>query len=94
MRLVIVDPIISALGSFDSHKNAETRQALQPFVDAAAGTKAAVLGIAHFSKGTAGREPLERVSGSLAFGALARVVLGAARMKTEDGERAASVPAR
>ena len=88
VRLVIVDPIISALGSFDSHKNAETRQALQPFADVAADTGAALLGIAHFSKGTAGREPLERVSGSLAFGALARVVLGAARIKTEgEGER-------
>ena len=85
VRLVIVDPVISALGAFDSHKNAETRQALQPLCDVAAGTKAAVLGIAHLSKGTVGRDPLERVSGSLAFGALARVVLGAARVKTEDG---------
>lgn len=87
IRLVIVDPIISALGAFDSHKNAETRQALQPFVDAVSGTTAALLGIAHFSKGTAGREPLERVAGSLAFGALARVVLGAARVKTDGAER-------
>lgn len=87
-RLVIADPVISALGSFDSHKNAETRMALQPFADVAADTGAALFGIAHFSKGTAGREPLERVSGSLAFGALARVVLGAAKIKTEgEGER-------
>ncbi|MHB8249070.1 MAG: hypothetical protein ACYDCX_09350 [Acidithiobacillus sp.] len=31
-------------------------------------------GITHFTKGTAGRDPLERVTGSLAFGAFARVV--------------------
>lgn len=86
VRLVIVDPIISALGAFDSHKNAETRTALQPLADIAAETGAAVLGIAHFTKGTAGRDPLERVSGSLAFGAVARVVLGAAVRREPEGE--------
>jgi putative DNA primase/helicase len=44
-----------------------------------------VLGISHFSKGTAGRDVLERVTGSLAFGALARVVLAAAKCKDKDG---------
>ena len=46
---------------------------------------AAVLGISHFSKGTAGREVTERVTGSLAFGALARVVLATAKRSDEDG---------
>lgn len=85
VRLVIVDPIISALGSFDSHKNAETRQALQPLADVARESGAALLGIAHFSKGSTGRDPLERVSGSLAFGAVARVVMAAAKVMNEDG---------
>src|SRR5690606_12671504 len=40
------------------------------------------------SKGTAGRDPVERVSGSLAFGALARVVLLAAKQPAE-GDRPA-----
>ncbi len=35
----------------------------------------AVLGITHLSKGSTGREPLERVMGSIAFAAVARVVL-------------------
>ncbi|MBX9631440.1 MAG: AAA family ATPase [Burkholderiales bacterium] len=85
VRLVIVDPVISALGSFDSHRNAETRQALQPLADVAMQTGVAILGIAHFSKGTTGRDPLERVNGSLAFGALARIVLAAAKVREEDG---------
>lgn len=80
--LLIVDPIVSAV-SGDSHKNTETRRALQPLVDLASKVGAAVLGITHFSKGSAGRNPVERVTGSLAFGALARIVLCAA--KTEDG---------
>src|SRR5450756_1524043 len=41
--------------------------------------KRQVLGISHFSKNTAGREPVERVTGSVAFGALARIVLVAAK---------------
>lgn len=76
--LLIVDPLVSAIAG-DSHKNAEVRRALQPLADLAAKAGAAVLGITHFSKGTAGREPTERITGSLAFGALARVVMVAAK---------------
>jgi putative DNA primase/helicase len=42
------------------------------------------MGITHFSKGSAGRDPLERVMGSQAFGALARVVLVAAKVVSSD----------
>jgi putative DNA primase/helicase len=47
--------------------------------------RCALLGITHFSKGTGGRDPVERLTGSLAFGALARVVLVAAKQQ-EEGE--------
>lgn len=43
-----------------------------------------MLGISHFSKGTGGKDPMERVTGSLAFAALARVVL--ATGKIDDGD--------
>lgn len=82
IALLIVDPIVSAVGG-DSHKNAETRRSLAPLVDLATILDCAVLGISHFSKGTAGRDPIERVTGSLAFGALARVVLVAAKLKAD-----------
>ncbi len=45
-----------------------------------------MLGITHFSKGTAGRDPVERVTGSIAFAALARLVLVAAKVKADDGD--------
>ncbi|MGA0587261.1 AAA family ATPase [Dyella sp. KRB-257] len=80
IALIVVDPLVSAVGG-DSHKNAEVRRGLAPLVDLAARLDAALLGITHYSKGTGGREPLERVSGSLAFGALARVVMGTVRQK-------------
>ncbi len=82
--LLIVDPVVSAV-SGDSHKNAEVRRALQPLVDLAQRHRCAVLGISHFSKGTAGRDPVERVTGSLGFGALARVVMATAKRSDEDG---------
>lgn len=85
VHLVIVDPVVSAVTG-DSHKNTEVRRSLQPLVDLAATTGAAVLGISHFSKGGQGGDPTQRVIGSVAFGAVARVVLVAAKAKSEDGE--------
>jgi putative DNA primase/helicase len=82
VRLLIVDPIVSAI-SGDSHKNAEVRRGLQPLADLAIAARCALLGITHFTKGTAGRDPVERITGSLAFGALARVVLVAAKHQEE-----------
>jgi len=81
VRLLLVDPIVSAVPG-DSHKNAEVRRGLQPLVDFGHTHGAAVLGISHFTKGTSGRDPLERVTGSMAFGAVARVVFGAARISS------------
>ena len=74
MNLIIIDPVV-AVAKGDSHKNAEARRDLQPLVDLAEKTQAAVLGIHHLTKRTEGADPVDRVSGSLAFGAGPRVVL-------------------
>ena len=84
IRLLIVDPIVSAVAG-DSHKNTEVRRALQPLVDLAASCQCAVLGISHFSKGGQGQDPTQRVVGSIAFGAVARVVLVAAKVQGQEG---------
>lgn len=83
--LLVVDPIVSAVAG-DSHKNSETRRSLQPLVQLGDRLGCVVIGISHFSKGTSGRDPVERVTGSLAFGALARVVLAAVKTTTDDGK--------
>lgn len=85
VRLIMVDPIVSAVTG-DSHKNTETRRALQPLVDLAANMNAALLGITHFSKGGQGSDPAQRVLGSVAFTAVARVVLVAAKVQSDDGK--------
>lgn len=85
--MLVADPIVSALGQADSHKNSETRNALAPLVHLGQQLDAAVIGITHHSKGTAGRDPVERVTGSVAFGAVARIVLSAAkREQPEPGQ--------
>jgi hypothetical protein len=85
VRLIVIDPLVSAV-SGDSHKNAEVRRGLQPLVDLAGELRCALLGVTHFSKGTSGRDPVERITGSLAFAALARMVMVTAKQEA-DGER-------
>jgi putative DNA primase/helicase len=85
VKLLIVDPVVSAVTG-DSHKNSEVRRDLQPLVDLADRLDATVLGISHFSKGGAGSDPALRVVGSIAFTAVARIVLVAAKVKSENGE--------
>jgi hypothetical protein len=90
VALLILDPVVAAVPvSRNSHNNAETRNGLQPVIDFAVATKCAVIGITHFTKGTAGKEPVERIVGSVAFGALARIVWIASKC-VADGEDAPS----
>jgi len=93
IKLLIVDPVVSAVAG-DSHKNAEVRRALQPLVDLAERFKCAVVGVTHFSKGTRSRDPLERVTGSIAFGALARMVWAAIRLPDDEQNKGARMFAR
>lgn len=92
IRLLIVDPVAGAVTG-DSHKGNEVRNGLQPLVDFAAACNCAVLGITHFGKGGQGADPTSRVLGSVAFTAVARVVLVAAKTKDAEG-RPARVIAR
>ncbi|MDZ4145693.1 MAG: AAA family ATPase [Burkholderiales bacterium] len=85
IKLLVVDPVVNVVTG-DSHKNTEVRRAMQPLVDLAAACDCALLGITHFSKGGQGSDPSQRVIGSVAFTAVARVVLVAAKVKGEDGK--------
>lgn len=83
VKLVLVDPIVSVV-SGDSHKNAEVRRGLQPLVDLGKDTGSCIAGISHFSKSNVVTDPLALVSGSIAFGAVARVVIGVAKLQSPD----------
>ena len=84
ISLLIIDPILSAVTG-DMHRANDVRRSLQSIVDFAAEMRCSVLGITHFAKSTAGKNSAERVIGSQAFAALARMVLVAA--KEEDSDR-------
>jgi putative DNA primase/helicase len=83
IRLLIIDPIVSVVQG-DSHKNAEVWRGLQPLVTLASGMGCTILGITHFSKGKGGKDPVERISGSIAFGALARIVYVTAKLPDDE----------
>lgn len=93
VKLLIVDPIVTTVTG-DSHNNTDVRRALQPVVDMAQKLNLAVLGISHFSKGGKGSDPSQRVVGSIAFSAVARVVLVAAKVNRPNSEEVHRVFAR
>jgi putative DNA primase/helicase len=78
LKLVIIEPVVRSIrrGS-DSHRTADVSRDLQTLVDFATERKVAVLGIMHLTKDTVGKDPLERLSGSGAFGGTPRLVFGA-----------------
>lgn len=78
VSLLLIDPIVSAVAG-DMHRANDVRRSLQAVVDFADTHGCAVIGITHFAKGGAGKAPQDRVIGSQAFGALARMVLVTAK---------------
>ena len=82
VKLLMIDPIISAV-SGDMNKANDVRRSLQPLVDLANEYKFSVLGITHFAKGTSGSSPADRIIGSQAFTALARMAWSAAKREDE-----------
>lgn len=74
-RLVIVDPLVAHLPvHIDSHKDQSVRRALAPLYRLAEECNCAVVALMHLNKAQ-GLAPLARLSGSGAFGNLARSVL-------------------
>jgi hypothetical protein len=72
IAMIVIDPISAYLGGTDSHKNTDVRAILAPLAALAARTGIAIVCVTHLSKGAA--DPLNRLSGSIAFGAAARAV--------------------
>ncbi|CAJ9864763.1 AAA family ATPase [Burkholderia pseudomallei] len=72
--LVIIDSIAQIV-SGNSNSNTQVRKDLEPVVVFSEQTGAAVLGLTHVTKGSKKKDPLERVNGSIAFGAVARIVM-------------------
>lgn len=83
VKLLILDPILNAVRG-DSNAASDTRRGLHAVVELATERGICVLGISHFRKGSMASDPAERVLGSGAFVALARVVLVASKVQDPD----------
>lgn len=73
VKLIIFDPITSALGSTDQNNQAEVRDALTLLANFAAKAGVAILGISHFAKRT-DTAAVYKTLGSVSFAAVARSV--------------------
>lgn len=83
--MVILDSLMSVLGvGIDSHRDAEVRRALVPLAKLAERFGVVVIGIVHPNKSQAGGSALQRLSGSTAFGAVARSVLIVGQAKDDE----------
>ena len=87
LRLIVIDPIASYLGRADSHKNAEVRAVLEPLVQVAAETGAAVVGVTHFAK-SPDIKAMNKIIGSIGFVGVARAAFVVVRdPESEDDAR-------
>lgn len=85
-RLIVVDPISAYMGNVDARKNAEVRGALVPIAAMAATGRVAVVCLTHLNKSVQTPKVLYRLMDSIAFGAVARAVLGVFPDRKDPGD--------
>ncbi len=83
VKLIIIDSVM-ALVRGDSNKSSDVRNAINWLKPLAEKNHCAILGITHFTKGTANSPIIERVTGSIAFAAMARIVLSCGQSNDTD----------
>jgi hypothetical protein len=84
VTVVIVDPLMSTIaGTSDVNKNNEVRSQIQPWARIADQINGVVLGVAHLRKNNTG-DVVAGVTGSSAFGEVARAVFGFAKNTNDD----------
>ena len=74
VAMIVIDSIVQIVAG-DSNKNSDVRKALAPLIELGEKYQCAILGITHVNKNSSGKAALDRVTGSLAYGAAARIVL-------------------
>lgn len=87
-RVVIVDPVMATIGSaVDIYRNNETRAFVEPWARLADRINGVVIGVVHLKKATGG-DVVAAITGSSAFGEVARSVFGFVKDTTsDDGDR-------
>lgn len=85
IALIIIDPIVSIVQK-DNNSASDVRRALAPVISLGTHYNTVILGLQHFTKGSKGKDPTERVLGSGAWTQAARIVLAAAAVDEGDGK--------
>lgn len=83
---LVVDPLSAYLGTKDSYRDAEIRGILDPIAALAERYRVSVVGILHLTKAQQ-RKLLNRAQGSIAFVAVARIVLAVGEDPEQPGRR-------
>lgn len=79
IALIVLDPLMSLMSDrIDTHRERDVREALDPLAKIADRTKAVILGIAHWNKGS-GSDLSARITGSGAFKNVPRAIFGFGR---------------
>lgn len=84
VSLIIVDPIVVIVEKDNNHVN-DVRRALMPLQRLAKKHHCVVLGIQHFNKGSKGKDPVERITGSGGWSQAPRIVLATAPIVDGEG---------
>jgi hypothetical protein len=80
-----VDPLMGTIGTgVDIHRNNETREYLEPWARIADKIDGVVLGVVHLRKESRGGDVVSAITGSSAFGEVARSVFGFAKDPKSD----------
>ena len=79
VAMLAADPLLSLIqAGIDTHRDRDLRRALEPLAALADSTSCAVVGLAHFNKSSSD-DPLNLITGSRAFPAVARAVIAIAK---------------
>jgi AAA domain len=85
VTVVVVDPLMGTIGTgVDIHRNNETREYLEPWARIADKIGGVVLGVVHLRKEARGGDVVAAITGSSAFGEVARSVFGFAKDPNSD----------
>lgn len=89
VTVVIVDPVMSTIsGKVDLHRNNEVREYIEPWARIAGRIDGIVIGITHFTKGSAGGDIVAAITGSSAFGEVPRAIFGFTKdPQSDEGHR-------
>ena len=85
-QLLVIDPLSAYMGRADSHNEGDVRKVLAGVAEIAQQSRAAVLAVRHFRKGSSDT-PQPRVIGSVAFTAAARAVYSVTADPDDDEQR-------